>query len=225
MSHSVEGDAFLPYLSNPLSVDQRRRQLDAFKSSMGTRRSIRHFSTEQVPVSIIHNAIEVAVGAPSGANKQPWSFCIVGNPILKEAIRQKAEEEEFQNYHGRMNDTWLSDLMPLGTDHIKPFLQEAPYLIAVFKKPYDMKNGKKVPNYYVNESVGIAVGFLLAALHQAGLSTLTHTPSPMAFLASLLERPSNERAYLLIPVGLAHPDAKVPNIAKQPVNNMVYEYL
>lgn len=149
----------------------------------------------------------------------------MSDPALKKAIRIKAEAEEYQNYHGRMNAQWLDDLQALGTDHHKPFLEEAPYLIVVFKKPFEIVNGQKVQNYYVNESVGIAVGILLAALHQAGLGTLTHTPSPMGFLASLLRRPDNERAYLLIPVGLPHCEAQVPNICKKPVHKMVWEYL
>ncbi len=191
---------------------------------MSTRRIIRHFSDEEVPLATIRAAIEAATTAPSGANKQPWTFCLVSDPELKRAIRIKAEEEEYENYHGRMDDQWLRDLAPLHTNQQKPFLETAPYLIVVFKKPYDLIDGRKVQNYYVNESVGIAVGFLLAALHHAGLCTLTHTPSPMGFLAQLLKRPLNERAYLLIPVGLAHSEAKVSNIAKKPVNTMICEY-
>lgn len=214
----------LPYAAMPYRPASSEVQAAAFRDCMSTRRSIRHFSDEEVPLATIRAAIEAATTAPSGANKQPWAFCLVSDPELKRAIRIKAEEEEYENYHGRMDDQWLRDLAPLHTNQHKPFLETAPYLIVVFKKPYDLIEGRKSQNYYVNESVGIAVGFLLAALHHAGLCTLTHTPSPMGFLAQLLKRPSNERAYLLIPVGLAHPDAKVPNIAKKPVNTMICEY-
>jgi iodotyrosine deiodinase len=224
MEPSQHIEDMLPYTAMPYSPDVSLRQATAFRDCMLQRRSIRHFSDAEVPLDTVKAAIEAATTAPSGANKQPWTFCLVSNPALKKAIRMKAEEEEYENYHGRMGDQWLKDLAPLHTDQHKPFLETAPYLIVVFKKPYDLVDGRKVQNYYVSESVGIAVGFLLAALHHAGLSTLTHTPSPMGFLAQLLERPPNERAYLLIPVGLAHPDAKVPNIAKKPVNNMIYEY-
>lgn len=225
MSAEPLSPAFIPYESAPFEeAAGTRAVLDLLRQLKG-RRSIRHFSSEAVPLGLIKHAIAVAHTAPSGANKQPWSFCVVGNPEVKRLIRERAEEEERENYAGRMSDRWLHDLAHLGTDAHKPFLEEAPYLIAVFKKPYEIMGNKKVPNYYVNESVGIAVGMLLTALRVAGLATLTHTPSPMNFLAEVLGRPANERAYLLIPVGMPHPEAVVPNIAKIPVGEVVCEYL
>lgn len=225
MPTEMPSPSFIPYESTPFDeVNGRRAVLGLLKHLKG-RRSIRQFSSEAVPLGLIKHAIAVAHTAPSGANKQPWSFCVVGNPEVKRLIRERAEEEERENYAGRMSDRWLHDLAHLGTDAHKPFLEEAPYLIAVFKKPYEIRDEKKMPNYYVNESVGIAVGMLLTALRLAGLATLTHTPSPMNFLAEVLGRPANERAYLLIPVGVPHPDAIVPNLAKTPVEEVVCEYL
>ncbi len=190
----------------------------SFKSLIEKRRSIRDFSSEDVPIEAIKNAIMTACSAPSGANKQPWHFCLVSHPGLKSEIRRSAEAEELKSYQERMSDQWLKDLEPLGTDHKKPFLEEAPYLIVIFKKPYDIVDGKKIPNYYVNESVGIATGVLITALQNAGLATLTHTPSPMNFLQTLLKRPENERAYLLLPVGYPKKNAEVPSIyRKQPI--------
>jgi nitroreductase len=149
---------------------------------------------------------------------------MITNPELKKQIRKKAEEEELKSYTERMSEQWLRDLEPLGTDHHKPFLEEAPCLVVVFKKPYDLVDGKKVPNYYVNESVGIATGMLIASLHNAGLSTLTHTPSPMNFLAEILDRPENERAYLLLPVGYAKEKVKVPDIKRKPTQHVLTHY-
>lgn len=215
----------VPYAQEIKDSERTLRDAENFRETMRGRRSIRRFSSAPVPLALVRAAVETAVTAPSGANKQPWTFCIIGNPEIKRKIRQAAEKEEALNYDGRMSETWKADLRPIGTDARKPFLEEAPYLIAVFKKPFEVIEGKKQPNYYVNESVGIAVGILLAALRTAGLAALTHTPSPMGFLAEILDRPSNERAYLLIPAGLPHPEATVPDLAKKPVAHMVYEYL
>jgi len=195
-----------------------------FYERMSTRRSVRTFSPEAVPLHIIEKIIETASSAPSGANKQPWTFCVVSNPDLKSQIREAAEKEEYTNYHGRMSDRWLKDLEPFGTDWKKPFLEIAPYLIIVFKRAYEMENGKKVNNYYVNESVGLACGMLLAAIHNAGLVALTHTPSPMNFLAALLERPENERPFLLIPVGYPAKDTKVPDISRKELKKVMVHY-
>lgn len=214
----------VPYAQEIKGFDRALRDVKAFRDEMRLRRSIRQFSAAPVPIEIVRAAAEAAVTAPSGANKQPWSFCIVADPEIKRQIRTAAEEEEALNYGGRMSETWINDLRPIGTDADKPFLEEAPYLIAVFKKPYDLSDGEKRPNYYVNESVGIASGLLIAALRTAGLASLTHTPSPMGFLTEILNRPSNERAFLLIPVGLPHPDATVPDLRKKPVKHTVYEY-
>ena len=188
---------------------------DFFKL-MDSRRSVRDFSDKPVPKSVIENIIKTASTAPSGAHKQPWTFCVVESAEMKSQIRVAAEEEEKKSYDGRMSEEWLKDLKPLGTNHLKPFLEIAPYLIIVFKKPYDLgENGEKLQNYYVNESVGIACGMLITAIHQAGLVTLTHTPSPMNFLTKLLERPSNERAFLLLPVGYPDIEAYVPDIERK----------
>lgn len=179
------------------------------------RRTVRDFSDKPVPFDVIEHAIKTANSAPSGANKQPWHFAIVQDPAIKKEIRIAAEKEEKEFYEHRAPDSWLEDLNQFETDWHKPFLEIAPYLIVVFKQSYDMQDGEKKKNYYVNESVGIASGFLLLALHNAGLATLTHTPSPMGFLEKILKRPPNEKAVLLIPVGYPAKDAKVPTLEKK----------
>lgn len=200
----------------PLPQAEVLKKSHDFYREMSQRRSIRHFSDQAVDPKVIEFILATANTAPSGANKQPWTFCVVADPALKAQIRQAAEEEEFENYHGRMSEGWLEDLKKFGTDHIKPFLEIAPYLIVVFKKAYDLgPTGEKQKNYYVNESVGLACGFLLAAIHQAGLVALTHTPSPMNFLQKILQRPENERPFLLIPLGYPADDAQVPNISRK----------
>jgi len=205
----------IPLTFARLDEQEMIQRARAFYDKMRTRRSVRHFSPEPVPLKVIEYAIRAAATAPSGANKQPWSFCIVRDPSIKGQIRRAAEREEYLNYHQRMSPQWLEDLQPLGTDWHKPFLEIAPYLIVVFKRLYEIVDGKKRPNYYVNESVGIACGMLLAALHESGLATLTHTPSPMRFLEKILRRPPNERAYLLIPTGYPADDALVPDLRKK----------
>ena len=187
----------------------------AFYDSIIRRRTVRDFSDEGVPIEIIYNAIKSASSAPSGANKQPWHFVIVKDLSIKKHIRKAAEKEEREFYDHRAPDDWLEDLNQFGTNWEKPFLETAPYLIVVFKKNYDLEGEKRKKNYYVNESVGIASGFLLTALHQSGLVTLTHTPSPMGFLEKILNRPKNERAVLLIPVGFPYEDAVVPKLEKK----------
>ncbi len=185
------------------------------------RRSVRDFSARPVPRPIIENILLTAGSAPSGANKQPWFFCAVSDPDLKKKIRSAAEKEEYNSYHGRMSDQWLSDLRPLGTDWNKPFLETAPWLIVVFRKSYDVSaDGAKRNNYYVSESVGLACGFLLAAVHHAGLVALTHTPSPMNFLSEILKRPENEKPYLLIPVGYPAEPTYVPDIRKKDLSEI-----
>jgi nitroreductase len=169
--------------------------------------------------------IATAATAPSGAHKQPWHFCVVSDSAIKAQIRQAAEREEYENYHGRMSDEWLDDLQPFGTDWHKPFLTEAPHLIVVFKKPYEVDaDGQRHKNYYVNESVGIACGLLITAIHNAGLVTVTHTPSPMNFLQRILNRPENERAYLLLPVGRPAAGARVPDIERKGVEEVLTWY-
>ncbi|MEJ8802696.1 nitroreductase family protein [Pontibacter sp. H249] len=207
---------FVPYFPVQYTQEQTQEKAEAFYQSMDQRRSVREFSREPVPREVIENIIKTASSAPSGAHKQPWTFCVVANPDLKRQIREAAEKEEFESYNGRMTPEWLEDLAPLGTDWQKPFLEDAPWLIIVFKKIYDVKeDGSKRNNYYVSESVGIACGFLISAIHQAGLVTLTHTPSPMNFLTKLLNRPANERPYLLLPVGYAADSVQVPNLKRK----------
>ena len=195
-------------------LNQSRLFLDQMKK----RRTVRDFSDKPVPVEVIKNAIRVAASAPSGANKQPWHFIIVQDPAVKKKIRIASEKEEKEFYTRRAPDQWLADLNQFGTDWRKPFLETAPYLIVVFKKNYDLSGDRKRKNYYVNESVGIASGFLLTALHHAGLATLTHTPSPMGFLGKILKRPLNEKAVLLVPVGYPASNAEVPRLTKKSFN-------
>lgn len=194
-------------------------------TKMQSRRSIREFSDKQVPQEIIDNLIRIASSAPSGAHKQPWTFCAISSADIKSKIREAAEKEEYINYNGRMSDEWLEDLKKFGTDWQKDFLTTASHLVIVFKKSYDLEaDGEKAKNYYVNESVGIACGFLLSAIHQLGLVSLTHTPSPMNFLAELLQRPANEKAFLLIPVGYAADNATVPAIQRKPLAEVLLKY-
>ena len=198
-----------------LSVGDMIENSRSFLENIIQRRTVRDFSDKPVPIEIIENAIKSASSAPSGANKQPWHFVIVKDPVLKKEIRIAAEKEEKEFYEHRASDDWLEDLNQFGTDWHKPFLEIAPYLIVVFKQSYDLGKRGKRKNYYVNESVGIASGFLLTALHNAGLATLTHTPSPMGFLEKILKRPENEKAVLLIPVGYPAENAKVPDLKKK----------
>ena len=199
------------------SESKMRSRSESFLNEIVTRRTIREFSDRMVPIDIINNCIKTAASAPSGANKQPWQFVVVKDPSIKAEIRKAAEKEENEFYGHRATNEWLEDLNQFGTDWHKPFLEIAPYLIVVFRKIYDLEDdGTQRKNYYVNESVGIASGFLLAALHHAGLATLTHTPSPMNFLGQILNRPVNEKAFLLIPVGYPANDAEVPDLSKKP---------
>lgn len=206
---------FIPYSSPILPEKELIRRSEEFFAQMNLRRSVRHFSNAPVPKAVIENLILTASSAPSGAHKQPWTFVAISNAELKHAIRELAEKEEKESYDGRMSEEWLKDLAPLGTDWQKEFIDIAPWIIVVFKRPYEIVNGEKKNNYYVTESVGIASGFLLAAIHMAGLVSLTHTPSPMNFLVKALARPENERPFLLIPVGYPAADAMVPNIHRR----------
>lgn len=202
-------------------VSSSKRYFD----QMDARRSVRDFSDRSIPFTVIKNLIKTASTAPSGAHKQPWTFCVVKSKGLKKQIREAAEKEERESYENRMSEEWLNDIKPLQTNWEKPFLETAPYLIVVFKKSYDiLPDGSKRNNYYVSESVGLACGFLLTAIHQAGLVALTHTPSPMNFLTTLLNRPTNEKPYLLIPVGYAHPDAWVPKLKRKSLKEIMVEY-
>lgn len=212
----IHGYRHIPYQAKKITSLEGLERSREFYEWLGSRRSVRHFSDQEVPRELIENLILAAGTAPSGAHKQPWKFCAVSSSRLKSRIRTAAEAEEKKNYEGRMSESWLRDLAPLGTDANKEFLEIAPWLIVVFKEAYRLdKTGNKLNNYYVNESVGIACGMLISAIHNAGLVTLTHTPSPMNFLAELLDRPKNERAYLLLPVGYPSPDALVPDIHRK----------
>lgn len=223
--HESGSEKFIPYSLPRLSPEEMVARSREFYQEMATRRSARVFSSEPVPLEAVRNCIDTACTAPSGAHKQPWTFCLVTNPELRKDIRRAAEEEEFRNYHGRMSAEWLQDLEPFGTDHIKPFIEEAPALIVVFKQVHDTtEEGGKRANYYVNESVGIAVGMLLTALHRIGLVALTHTPSPMGFLAEALERPANERAFLNIPIGFPAEGLTVPDLTRKSRAEVLVEY-
>ena len=207
---------FVPYYPEHQSEEETLQRAQEFYKFLEKRRTVRHFSDKPVAKEVVEQLILAASTAPSGAHKQPWTFCVVSDPSLKKQIRAAAEKEEYDSYNGRMTPEWLEDLAPLGTDWQKPFLEKAPYLIVVFKKAYDYKeDGSKRNNYYVLESVGIACGFLIAAIHQAGLVTLTHTPSPMNFLTKLLKRPDNERPYLLLPVGYPADEVQVPDLKRK----------
>lgn len=220
-------EQFQPLEFDRLSPDEQLRRSRQFLDQMRKRRTVRHFSTAPVPFELIENAIAAAASAPSGANQQPWTFVVVSDPTLKHEIRLAAEAEEKESYEHRMSQEWLDAISHLGTDWHKPHLEEAPYLIVVFRQPYglttDPDTGEevRVKHYYSEESVGIAVGVLLTSLHLAGLATLTHTPSPMKFLSDILNRPPNERAFVVIPVGYPADDAQVPVITKKPLGEVM----
>jgi len=194
----------------------------AFERQMARRRSVREFSSDPVPRACIETAVRIAASAPSGANRQPWRFVVVDDPELKRRIRVAAEDEERENYEHRFPQEWKDALAPLGTDWHKPFLETAPYLVVVFKETHGVDDaGGRITNYYVNESVGIACGLFIAALQMMGLATLTHTPNPMGFLSELLGRPSNEKPYILFPVGFPAGDASVPDLARKAFDEIV----
>jgi iodotyrosine deiodinase len=213
-------DGFVPLQFERIPATERIERSSAFLDEMRNRRSIRSFSTEDVPMTVIEHAIATAGTAPSGANQQPWRFVVVRDPELKRRIREAAEAEERESYEHRMSDEWLAALEPLGTTWEKPHLEAAPVIIVAFKLEYRLEvdpDGSEIrkKHYYPTESVGIAVGFLIAALHHAGLATLTHTPSPMAFLNELLDRPKNERPFVVLPVGYPAEGCTVPSISKK----------
>lgn len=221
----VEGFKHIRYHNTSFDEPEMIARVKSYFDWMHTRRSVRDFSDKPVPIEVIENIIRTASTAPSGANKQPWTFCVVKSPEMKRKIRLAAEEEERRSYSERMSEQWLDDLKHLGTDANKPFLETAPYLIIVFKRPYEiLENGEKHQNYYVNESVGLACGFLISAIHNAGLVTLTHTPSPMRFLERILDRPENERAFLLLPVGYKADKAYVPDIQRKSLDKIIKYY-
>ena len=217
----VDGYPFVPYQPEPLPPDTVAERAEDTLRFFEKRRSVREFSPDPVPRHVIENLIRTASTAPSGANKQPWTVCVVSDPALKRQIRLEAEREEYASYHGRMSEEWLADLRPLGTDWQKPFLAIAPWLIVVFAQATGPARQK---HYYVQESVGLACGFLLAAIHQAGLVALTHTPSPMGFLKKVLQRPDHERPFLLIPVGYPAENCLVPDIRRKPMDEVTVFY-
>jgi nitroreductase len=215
------------YIPEPLSVTRLRADVaearsEEFLALMRERRSVRHFSDEPVPRVLLENALAAAASAPSGANRQPWRFVVVEDPAVKARIRHAAEHEEELLYRERASREYLDALEPIGTDWNKPHLTEAPVLVVVFEEPWSRgEDGGKQKNYYVRESVGIAVGFLLVALHNAGLATLSHAPSPMGFQNEILDRPENERPFIVIPVGFPAPDATVPQLDKKRLEDVV----
>jgi len=203
-----------------LSEEEALARSREFLARVSERRSVRQFSPEPVAQELIDNALRAAGTAPSGANRQPWTFVVVSDPELKQRIRAAAEHEEELLYTQRASDEYLEAIEPIGTDAVKPHITEAPHLIVVFEQAWSLEDGERRKNYYVRESVGIAVGFLLLALHNAGLATLTHAPSPMGFLKEILERPENERPFLLIPVGYPAADAEVPVLEKKELGDI-----
>lgn len=215
---------FIPYSGNTYTTEKLIEKSQEFYEFVQKRRTVRDFSDREVPREVIKNILMSASTAPSGAHKQPWTFCAVSNSELKSIIRKAAEEEEYKNYHGRMSEEWIKDLFPFGTDWNKPFIDIAPWVIIIFRKSYDIIDGKKRKNYYVQESVGIATGFLLNAIHNAGLVALTHTPSPMNFLGKILERPENEKPFLLIPVGYPTENAEVPQLERKKEEDVIVWY-
>ncbi len=217
----VNGHKHIQIDTNPYTPQLVNERAKIFYELMDKRRSIREISSKPVEKEIIASIIKTASTAPSGAHKQPWTFCAVSSPEIKQKIRDAAEEEEKINYGSRMSERWKEDLLPFGTNWKKEFLIESPWLIIVFKQSYGINaNGQKENHYYVNESVGIACGMLITAIHNAGLVTLTHTPSPMNFLAKILERPAHEKPFLLLPVGYAKEPCFVPDISRKNLTDM-----
>ncbi|UCF38670.1 MAG: nitroreductase family protein [Acidobacteriota bacterium] len=209
-------DRFIPYEHVFLEESEMEARALDFRDLMRGRRTVREYSSKPVPRRLIELAIETAASAPSGANRQPWKFVVISDPELKRRIRVAAEAEERQSYEERMPDEWLEALAPLGTGWRKPYLETAPWLVVVFSESYGRdESGGRIKNYYVQESVGIACGLFIAALRNMGLVTVTHTPSPMGFLSEILERPRNERPYILFPVGFPAEGARVPNLGKK----------
>ena len=212
---------FVSYTRKTYDIKEMTTRSEHYFEWMNERRTVRDFSDKPIPENIIENIILSAGTAPSGAHKQPWTFCVVKNPEIKRQIRLAAEKEERESYENRMTAEWLRDLEPLGTDWRKPFLETAPYLIVVFKRSYELeKNNYKHQNYYATESCGIACGFLLTAIHDAGLVALTHTPSPMNFLINILGRPENEKPFLLVPVGYPTDDCWVPDLKRKTISEL-----
>lgn len=214
----------IPYAQQLFSTDEMLERSRAFYNWLNQRRTVRDFRPDPIPQAVIDHILLAASTAPSGAHKQPWSFCVVTNRELKHRIREAAEKEEYESYTSRMPQDWLDDLAKLGTDWHKPFLETAPALIVVFRRIYEQEGDRKRNNYYVNESVGLACGMLLTAIHHVGLGALTHTPSPMNFLTDILQRPENERPFLLIPIGYVASDCQVPDLSRKSLDEICFRY-
>jgi iodotyrosine deiodinase len=217
----MSGDSFIPYHYQRLSEEEMRAKASLFHHDMETRRSIRDFSSDPVPKELIEKAILTASSAPSGAHRQPWRFVAICDPNIKKQIRLAVEEEERKSYGERMSKEWLKALEPMGTNWQKPYLETVPWIVVVFEENYRYATtGEVEKNYYVKESVGIACGLFIAAIHQMGLATLTHTPSPMGFLSQILARPENERPYILFPIGYPAVNATVPNFSRKTLDEV-----
>ncbi len=221
----IDGYPFVSYSKETYPEAEMMKKSHEYYQWMDKRRTVRDFSDKHVPIEVIENIILSASTAPSGAHKQPWIFCVVSDPGIKKQIKVEAEKEEYESYNGRMPEEWLKDLRPLQTDWHKEFIDIAPYLIIVFKKSYELNaDGSKGNVYYAHESCGIACGFLLTAIHQAGLVALTHTPSPMNFLNKVLNRPENEKPFLLMPVGYAAEECWVPELKRKNLQEITAWY-
>ena len=219
--HGVKVHPFVPLAFSRRTLEDSHARASAFYAEMNRRRTTRHFSSEVVPRELIELAIRTAGTAPSGAHQQPWTFVAVSEPELKARIREAAEHEEHDFYNGRAPREWLEAILPLGTDERKPHLTDAPWVVVLFRQAYGLNDdGERRPHYYSEESCGIAAGLFIAAVHQMGLVTLTHTPNPMGFLRELLGRPVNERAMLIMPVGYPAADARVPDLARKPLEEI-----
>ncbi|MEM9555012.1 MAG: nitroreductase family protein [Acidobacteriota bacterium] len=221
MTRTTEEYPFIPLDFERLPEDEMQRRADAFERQMDARRSVREFSDEPVPRALIEHAIRTASTAPSGAHRQPWTFVAISDAAIKRQIREAAEAEEKTSYESRMPDEWLEALRPFGTDWRKPYLETVPWIVVVFEELYGFNpDGSKRKNYYVPQSVGLACGLFIAALHTMGLATLTHTPSPMGFLSKILGRPKNEKPYILFPVGYPAEGCEVPDIERKTLDQV-----
>jgi len=217
-------NSFIPYFKNEKSEDEMLKRSTDFFTEMNQRRSVRHFSDKNVNKEIIENIIKTASTAPSGANKQPWTFCAISNAEIKSRLRADAEAAEKEAYEKKMSEEWKEDIKPMGTNWHKPFLEIAPWIIVVFRKAFDYENGEKVNTYYSIESTGLATGLLLAAIQNAGLAALSYSPSNMLFLSKILSRPENERPFLVIPIGYPAEDCLVPDIKRKELNEICSFY-
>ena len=221
MPHGVKPYPFVPLSFARRSIDDSRARGTTFLAEMSRRRTTRHFATDSVPRDLIELAIRTAGTAPSGAHQQPWTFVAVSDAALKQRIRESAEREEYDFYHGKAPREWIEAILPLGTDEHKPHLTDAPWVVVLFRQAYGFDAaGARRPHYYSEESCGIAAGLFIAAIHHMGLVTLTHTPNPMGFLRELLDRPVNERAMLVMPIGYPAADARVPDLARKPLEEI-----